>query len=98
MAPDRFVFLMKDGSGFQHRLYIPKDLLDLPKFLVLQSHPGRWQVGVGLEDPFAVKTGLIVYFVLIDGQEIPVQSEILPVSLIANQGLGIVFQLLSQGF
>jgi hypothetical protein len=97
MAANRLIHLMVYGPGYQNRLDIPENLLDLPQLLVFESHPVGRQIGGGLQDPFAVKPGIFLDLLRVDPDVIPVYLQVLAIPPIPDERLGISLQLFLQG-
>ena len=97
MTADRFAPAVIDRTGFKHTLYVPKDLLHLPEFLVLESD--FWSGHLRKtrpQDPSAVVAGIIFSFVKIDGESLSVSSEVFPVASIPHKALRALGERLFQ--
>jgi hypothetical protein len=86
MAANGLVPLVIDRAGLKDRLGVPKDLLDLPELLILQRHFIGPEPRVGGKHPFAVKTGILFDFFLVNGKSALFTFEAAPEAAVSDGG------------
>ena len=98
MAADGLIALVKDRPGLDERLGVPKNVLHLPEFLVLEGYLFGFEPGVGGEHPFAVKTGIQFDFFLVDGKSALFTFEVAPEAAVSDKAAGLFPTDLHRGF
>lgn len=97
MTADRLITLVEDRPSVEHRLNVPKYLLDLPEFLVLAGYLGSREAGhIGAQHPFAIKPAFRFDLLVIDRHAALVNHELTGVTAIADKALGVGLEPLRQ--